>query len=260
MCTGFQQQQQTRAFVPADILEYCSNSNESQGSSSCSESLESRVSDSHDCCSENIPEVTQECDENPHQGQRYESTRGKKARVHLVEEEEEEDASNGDANVAECDACPCCMDVCDNYRNCHQCSMKGFKAQCRPSHLSSPAQMQQFTMCQVRRHDSVDSLWLVAGGKVYDVTSYIDRHPGGRYGLLKYGGGRKDVTRDLQFHSKQGQRLWRTFHIGFVQECCSSSRGSNNSMSCHSLANGSSSTSMDQDGVNGRWLPFRGWW
>lgn len=34
-------------------------------------------------------------------------------------------------------------------------------------------------MRDVRAHNSVDSAWLVVNGKVYDVTPYIEYHPGG---------------------------------------------------------------------------------
>ena len=39
---------------------------------------------------------------------------------------------------------------------------------------------------------SRDSCWVVINGQVYDVTDFLDEHPGGAAIILKYGG--KDAT------------------------------------------------------------------
>jgi L-lactate dehydrogenase (cytochrome) len=41
---------------------------------------------------------------------------------------------------------------------------------------------------EVQKHNSVESCWVVILGNVYDVTSFIDRHPGGRNAILKAAG------------------------------------------------------------------------
>lgn len=41
---------------------------------------------------------------------------------------------------------------------------------------------------EIAKHNSPDSCWLVIHGKVYDVTKFLDQHPGGRTILLKQGG------------------------------------------------------------------------
>ena len=45
---------------------------------------------------------------------------------------------------------------------------------------------------EVATHASRDSCWVIVAGKVYDVTEYLDNHPGGSQILLQYGG--KDAT------------------------------------------------------------------
>ena len=45
---------------------------------------------------------------------------------------------------------------------------------------------------EVATHTSRDSCWVIISGKVYDVTDYLDKHPGGSQILLQYAG--KDAT------------------------------------------------------------------
>ena len=45
-----------------------------------------------------------------------------------------------------------------------------------------------YTWLKVAEHTSKDSCWLVMEGKVYDVTEYLDDHPGTSFPLLKYAG------------------------------------------------------------------------
>lgn len=40
-------------------------------------------------------------------------------------------------------------------------------------------QKRNFTATEVAEHSQKDSLWIVLNGKVYDVTAYIEEHPGG---------------------------------------------------------------------------------
>lgn len=51
------------------------------------------------------------------------------------------------------------------------------------------------TMDEVSKHTSRDDCWTVIHGKVYDITNFLNKHPGGTQVLLKYAG--KDST--LQF-------------------------------------------------------------
>ena len=76
-----------------------------------------------------------------------------------------------------------------------------------------------YTICQVQRHNHKDSAWIVAGVYIYDVTSYLSNHPGGTNSLLSRAGGVRDCTRDLNFHSKQGQKVWEQYKIGRLVEC-----------------------------------------
>jgi cytochrome b involved in lipid metabolism len=43
-------------------------------------------------------------------------------------------------------------------------------------------------MEEIAKHKTVDSLWIVIEDKVYDITSFLEEHPGGQKPLLKYAG------------------------------------------------------------------------
>lgn len=55
---------------------------------------------------------------------------------------------------------------------------------------------------EVAQHKSADSCWIVLHNKVYDVTAFLDRHPGGRNILLRQGGA--DATSEFdKVHSME---------------------------------------------------------
>lgn len=122
-----------------------------------------------------------------------------------------------------CDACPFCMDVCDS-KECTKCAAKMQCCERRRSNV--------LTRCQVRRHASAESCWLVAGNDVYDVTSFVPRHPAGTFSIVRHSGGR-DCSEDLQFHSSKAQKLWARHKIGRLVPCPSEadSNGDKNSPS-----------------------------
>ncbi|PKI62463.1 hypothetical protein CRG98_017087 [Punica granatum] len=71
-----------------------------------------------------------------------------------------------------------------------------------------------FTMQEASQHSSKDDCWIVVDGKVYDVSSYLDEHPGGDDVVLAATG--KDATDDFEDagHSREAMELLETFCIG----------------------------------------------
>ncbi|KAI2469475.1 acyl-CoA dehydrogenase NM domain-like protein [Annulohypoxylon bovei var. microspora] len=51
---------------------------------------------------------------------------------------------------------------------------------------------QTYTLAEVAKHNTEDSLWFVIDSKVYDVTDFVDAHPGGESVLRQVGG--QDAT------------------------------------------------------------------
>jgi len=71
-----------------------------------------------------------------------------------------------------------------------------------------------FTMEEIATHNTPDDCWLVAHGKVYDVTAFLPRHPAGELAILRRGG--TDSTIDFDFHSTRAQRIWNSYLLGYV--------------------------------------------
>lgn len=61
-----------------------------------------------------------------------------------------------------------------------------------------------------------NSIWILANGYIYDVTNFIEHHPGGKEALLKRNG--CDCTIDYEFHSSFAKKMWSKFKIGKINK------------------------------------------
>ncbi|KAL7527365.1 hypothetical protein ACHAWF_002148 [Thalassiosira exigua] len=127
--------------------------------------------------------------------------------------------------AGECDACPRCADACDDA-DCASCRKKlsalhdCCEAPCWLGWLrGSDRGCKTYTRCQLRRHRTPSSAWILVGTEIYDATPYLDRHPGGTEAILKKTGGAKDCAEDLGFHSRRAQKEWRRHRVGTLVEC-----------------------------------------
>ena len=66
----------------------------------------------------------------------------------------------------------------------------------------------------VALHNNSTDCWIIIKSKVYDITSYLDKHPGGSSLLLEFAG--KDATDEfIQIgHSQNATKLLETYEIG----------------------------------------------
>jgi L-lactate dehydrogenase (cytochrome) len=76
------------------------------------------------------------------------------------------------------------------------------------------------TMEEVSKHNSKNDLWLVIHGKVYNVTNFLERHPGGQKPFLNGAG--KDVTEwfkyvKSQHNHKNIKKFMSSLKIGYVK-------------------------------------------
>ena len=78
------------------------------------------------------------------------------------------------------------------------------------------SQLHYYTRFEISCHNTEISAWIVAGENIYDVTDYVEHHPGGKSSLMKKIGGTVDCTKDLLFHSKSGRNHWKQYLIGKI--------------------------------------------
>ncbi|BGP23556.1 fatty acid desaturase 2 [Rhodotorula toruloides] len=78
--------------------------------------------------------------------------------------------------------------------------------------------VQVITAEEVAKHNTADSAWVIIEGGVYDVTDFLEDHPGGKKVLLKACG--QDSTEKFwNFHSKKVlEKTAKPFLIGKVGE------------------------------------------
>lgn len=77
-----------------------------------------------------------------------------------------------------------------------------------------PTLTKLYTMQEAAQHNTPQDCWIVIDGKVYDVGSYLDEHPGGDDVILATTG--KDAMDEFEDagHSKSARELLETFFIG----------------------------------------------
>nr|ANQ46485.1 cytochrome b5 [Santalum album] len=71
-----------------------------------------------------------------------------------------------------------------------------------------------FTLSEVSEHNSSKDCWLIIEGKVYDVTKFLEDHPGGDAVLISATG--KDATDDFEDvgHSSTARAMLEEWYIG----------------------------------------------
>mmetsp|Transcript_18977 Transcript_18977/g.28265 ORF Transcript_18977/g.28265 Transcript_18977/m.28265 type:complete len:105 (+) Transcript_18977:34-348(+) len=83
---------------------------------------------------------------------------------------------------------------------------------------SSKDTLKEYTFAQVKVHNKEDDLWLIIDGKVYDVSQYMDEHPGGD--ILLDGAGLEDATDLFEDvgHSDEAREEMKEFLIGTLKK------------------------------------------
>ena len=78
-----------------------------------------------------------------------------------------------------------------------------------------------YTEEEVNEHNTTDSCWCIANNNVYDVTAFLNKHPGGKFVLLSKAG--TNVTTQYAWHSSHAKKLWEKYKIGKIckqSQCC----------------------------------------
>lgn len=78
------------------------------------------------------------------------------------------------------------------------------------------ADLKQLTLKEIAEHNTNKSAWLVIGNKVYDVTKFLDEHPGGCEVLLEQAGSDGTEAFEDVGHSTDARHMKEEYLIGEV--------------------------------------------
>ncbi|CAE7377582.1 Cyb5b [Symbiodinium sp. KB8] len=75
----------------------------------------------------------------------------------------------------------------------------------------------QYRLEEVAEHNTESDCWVIVHGKVYDVTAFLDEHPGGPEYLIDSSGD-KDATEGFEDygHSKTARNMLKEYYLGDV--------------------------------------------
>lgn len=74
------------------------------------------------------------------------------------------------------------------------------------------------TQEELKQHMSRESLWFTIHDKVYDVTEFMDEHPGGEEVLLEQAGKDASEIFDDVSHSADAKELMKNYLVGDLDE------------------------------------------
>ncbi|EME31109.1 Cytochrome b5 isoform A [Galdieria sulphuraria] len=77
-----------------------------------------------------------------------------------------------------------------------------------------------YTIEQIARHHTRKDLWVIVHGKVYNLSSFLDTHPGGDEILLQYAGDDGTLEFEKAGHPEEAQQLLQNYCIGYVTRDC----------------------------------------
>ena len=77
---------------------------------------------------------------------------------------------------------------------------------------------QTITREEVKKHNNRDSVWFIIHNKVYDVTKFMDEHPGGEEVLLEQAGkNASEIFEDVS-HSADAKETMKKYLVGELPE------------------------------------------
>ncbi|XP_075694645.1 cytochrome b5 type B [Rhinoderma darwinii] len=79
---------------------------------------------------------------------------------------------------------------------------------------SEETQVVYYTLEDVSKRNSAKELWLVIHGRVYDITSFVEEHPGGEEVLFEQAGA--DATESFEDvgHSVDAREMLKQYYVG----------------------------------------------
>jgi len=82
--------------------------------------------------------------------------------------------------------------------------------------MADSGELKKYSLKEISEHKDKKSIWILIHDNVYDVTKFLEEHPGGEEVLLEQGG--KDSTENFEDvgHSTDARTLMKDFLIGEV--------------------------------------------
>lgn len=83
--------------------------------------------------------------------------------------------------------------------------------------MSETTDLKVYTMDEISKHNTADDLWLVYNGQVYDVSKYLDEHPGGEEVIVDCAGEDATGAFDDIGHSDDAHDILKGLLIGKLE-------------------------------------------
>ncbi|GAT30417.1 cytochrome b5 reductase [Aspergillus luchuensis] len=84
--------------------------------------------------------------------------------------------------------------------------------------MGADSQLAEYTLADVAKHNRKDDIWIAIHGQVFDITEYLQDHPGGVDVLLETAG--TDATADFEDvgHSEDSREILQDYLIGTLKD------------------------------------------
>ena len=89
------------------------------------------------------------------------------------------------------------------------------------------------SLCQLDYWNKTTERVLIRCEKeIYDVTEYMQSHPGGVKSIIQRAVEDTDCSRDMSFHSPKAIKLWKRMKVGYLVPCSSNYDVNNDDCQC----------------------------
>jgi len=76
------------------------------------------------------------------------------------------------------------------------------------------SELKVYRMSEVKKHHNVKSTWVVIHNKVYDITKFLEEHPGGEEVLLEQAGQDSSESFEDVGHSADAREMLQQYLVG----------------------------------------------
>uniref|UniRef100_A0A803JF16 Cytochrome b5 n=1 Tax=Xenopus tropicalis TaxID=8364 RepID=A0A803JF16_XENTR len=80
--------------------------------------------------------------------------------------------------------------------------------------MADQKEVKYYTLEEIKQHNNSKSTWILIHNKVYDVTKFLEEHPGGEEVLREQAGGDATETFEDIGHSTDARNMSKEFIIG----------------------------------------------